>query len=117
MTSPKEQQQSQVNDPRADNRSIKSLLMYKDFVRSTDYTIDDLIQAKQYLSKECTNFVICRDCFWCASVLSSKYFLAKNCPSCSLDMLEAIPIAQNEKFEISHDTRRGLTLEFSIRSQ
>ena len=60
------------------------------------------------------NFIICRNCFWCASLLESGIFIER-CPGCSNNTLEAIPINSNERFIISNDQRRGVTFEFSLR--
>jgi len=41
--------------------------------------------------------------------------MTENCPICSLDVLEAIPLEFNEKFKVNLDQERGPSLEFSIR--
>ena len=80
-----------------------------------DPTINNAQFLEKYtLSKEYASFIICRNCLWCASYLSSNLFGAENCSNCSLDTLEAIPLGSNEKFEVGYDEKRGLTLEFSI---
>ncbi len=76
-------------------------------------------------------FIICRNCFWCASQLgengpfmeegndddnSSSNRNNNFCPNCSFyNVLEAIPISSNERFIIDNNEKRGLTLEFSQR--
>jgi len=62
------------------------------------------------------NFIICRNCYWCASLLGEGIFI-KRCPGCSESMLEAIPIASNERFNISKDQRRGIIFQFSLRAR
>jgi hypothetical protein len=61
------------------------------------------------------SFIICNNCFWCASVLGQPSLMSR-CPLCALNMLDEIPLSANEKFQISQDDKRGLTIEFSIRS-
>ena len=96
----KEQRQLRFNVPRTDNADIKSL--HKGLVELAERTISDQRQTEQqYLSQERTNFMICRNCSWCASILSAKHFITEKCPSCSIDMLESIPLAQNENFKIN----------------
>jgi hypothetical protein len=56
------------------------------------------------------SFIICNDCFWCATVIQDA--AVESCPNCATNTLEAIPLAADEKFTISHSERRGLTIEF-----
>ena len=115
MTYIKEQRQLRFNVPRTDNAGIKSLHIHKGLVELTEHTVSNQRQTEQqYCSGECTNFMICRNCFWCASILSAKHFITEKCPNCSIDMLESIPLAQNENFKINYDAKRGFMLEFSI---
>ena len=94
MASIKGQRQSRFNDPITDNTSIKSLHIHKGLVKSADHSISNQSQMEQkYCTRECTKFTMCRNCFWCASILSAKHFLNEECPNCSLDMLDSIPIA------------------------
>ena len=60
------------------------------------------------------SFIICNNCFWCASVLVQPSLMSR-CPLCAINMLEEIPLSANEKFQIYQDDKRGLTIEFSIR--
>jgi hypothetical protein len=93
MTYIKEQRRSQVIHLGSDNGSIKSLNTQASLLQMTHPTINNPSQTEKYGARGRMKFVICRNCFWCASLLSAKYFMSENCPNCSLDMLEAIPIA------------------------
>jgi len=115
MTYIKEQRQLRFNVPRTDNVGIKSLHIHKGLVDLTEHTVSNRRQTEQqYCSGECTNFMICRNCFWCASILNVEHFITEKCPNCSIDMLESIPLARNENFKINYDAKRGFMLEFSI---
>ena len=111
----KEQQQSHIAHSITTNEGTMTLNIHKDVERKTNPTISDVEQMNENIDINGIIFVICRSCFWCTSILSIKHFLAENCPNCSLAMLESIPIMSNEKFEVNHDQKRGLTLQFSPR--
>jgi hypothetical protein len=59
------------------------------------------------------SFIICGNCFWCASLLAARTPNEHRCPNCSKNMLESIPLALTEKFAVIHDGKRRMTLEFS----
>ena len=59
------------------------------------------------------SFIICNNCFWCASVLVQPLLMSR-CPLCAINMLKEIPVSANEKFQINQDDKRGLTNEFSL---
>jgi hypothetical protein len=46
------------------------------------------------------SFIICRNCFWCASLLSIRASNEHICPNCSKNKLESIPIALTEKLQL-----------------
>jgi hypothetical protein len=56
------------------------------------------------------NFVICDNCFWCASCLSGIY--ESKCLSCGRPIISATPIVRNETFMVEVDKKRGITLSF-----
>ena len=113
----KEQQQTQIGQPRISNDGTTILNMNKDTQQKIHHGISNLGQIKEHIDIDGINFVICRSCFWCASIFIFKHPPAENCPNCSLAMLESIPIASNERFEISQNQKRGMTIEFSLRSK
>ena len=69
-------------------------------------------QGQRYdISRE-RNFVICRSCFWCASLLSNTQRPVETCPLCMNSTLESMPICFDETYRLDYDSRRGITLEF-----
>jgi hypothetical protein len=60
----------------------------------------------------CADFLICDNCFWCASLLKRGYEL--RCMSCGSPIISAIPVMHNEKFLVEVDKKRGITLSFRL---
>jgi len=60
---------------------------------------------------ERTNFIICNECFWCASSLDNESTI-EACPSCSKNAIEAIPIFNNERYAFDYNTSTGVTRTF-----
>jgi hypothetical protein len=58
------------------------------------------------------HFLICDNCFWCASVLKVDYEL--KCQSCSNKITSMTPVMSNEKFAVEVDKKRGVTLSFQL---
>ncbi len=52
----------------------------------------DVMRKVEPISKEHAKFMICRNCFWCASLLSRKCSMLETCPNCSAGMLDVIPL-------------------------
>jgi len=57
------------------------------------------------------NFLLCKSCFWCASLLDNRTS-GDVCPSCMKAELESIPISLHETYKFDYDASRGVTLEF-----
>jgi len=57
------------------------------------------------------NFLLCKSCFWCASLLNNRPTVDV-CPSCMKAELESIPISLREIYKFDYDASRGVTLEF-----
>jgi len=60
-------------------------------------------------------FLLCKTCFWCASILcddasSSRPF--RSCPACKNYDLEFMPISTDETYNFDYDKRHGVSLEF-----
>jgi hypothetical protein len=89
MTHIKEPLQSPVGYHRSENGAIKSIHIHKDIPPLADHIIDYSRQNEGHDSRDFMYFMICRNCFWCASFLSG-HRMTENCPTCSLDVLEAI---------------------------
>ncbi|HEX6561344.1 MAG TPA: hypothetical protein VF016_04890 [Nitrososphaera sp.] len=58
------------------------------------------------------NFVICNECFWCASLLGARS-INDGCPSCHKNALETVPVSSNEKYAFDYSPTGGAVLEFS----
>jgi hypothetical protein len=58
-------------------------------------TIENTRKVALPVSNECVKFIICRNCFWCASILSGGGSMLENCPNCSIGMLDIIPLYQS----------------------
>lgn len=56
------------------------------------------------------HFIICNNCFWCASILDEHY--ESKCPSCNNEIISAVPVMQNENFLVEVDKKRGISLTF-----
>lgn len=65
---------------------------------------------------ERANFVICNECFWCASFLGTESAI-KTCPSCSKNAIEVIPVFRNEKYAFEYNVSTGVILDFSLESK
>ena len=56
-------------------------------------------------------FLICNNCFWCASYLSHNHHYIENCPVCRSDRMEAIPISQKEAYKVNVEGS-SISMEF-----
>ena len=70
--------------------------------------------AESETKKRCgsVHFVICKECFWCASLLGISSL--DTCPSCFEKAVEFLPISNNERYNFSYDADAGVVLEFSV---
>ena len=57
------------------------------------------------------SFLICKTCFWCASLLNTHRSV-EVCPSCMESELDLMPLAFCETYKFNYDRIRGITLEF-----
>ena len=66
------------------------------------------------------DFAICHLCTWSATVFRKRHghFLLDACPSCLSDNhLSLTPIAGNESYKFTMDSKRGLDIEFGLRDR
>lgn len=56
-------------------------------------------------------FVICNDCFWCASQVMTGNVLDR-CPDCKKPNLETMPVFLDEAYFFYRDDKRGIDLSF-----
>jgi hypothetical protein len=57
-------------------------------------------------------FLICDFCFWAASAITIRRHDVLTCPQCNAEV-SRIPLAANESFTFSYDSRRGVELDFA----
>lgn len=67
-------------------------------------------------AKESLHFVICNECFWCASLFGATHRVGA-CPSCRNVAVEFLPLSRNERYTFDYKQGTGVVLEFSIQSQ
>jgi hypothetical protein len=67
-------------------------------------------QQKQYL-----RFMICGNCFWCATYLFN--FPLDKCPVCAANRIEGIPLSDNEEYSLSNNPKTGLILNFALKKR
>lgn len=67
--------------------------------------------ARPQVKRQKRLFVICDDCYWCASALSERYFDAVTCPMCNKGV-SSIPISRDEYYYYNYTPNRGIELEF-----
>jgi hypothetical protein len=74
-------------------------------------------------------FVLCESCFWCATRLygaikekrsseatttTSTDNSTQLCPMCNQDSVALIPLQENEAYQMSTGSKRGLEIQFSL---
>jgi hypothetical protein len=62
------------------------------------------------------SFVMCEECFWCASWMSPTRSISK-CSMCFSNRVCLIPIAKNESYVYSVTESGGLDVRFSTRGK
>ena len=62
------------------------------------------------------HFVLCEVCYWCATFFDIKKNPVVKCPYCDSNRIDPIPMSRNEVCKLGFDPIRGLTMEFSIRT-
>lgn len=76
-----------------------------------DVVINEELQ-RRVTSRE-RRFLICKTCFWCASLFNDTPRAIETCPSCMNSTLESMPISFDETYKLDYNPRRGITLEFN----
>ena len=56
-------------------------------------------------------FVICDDCFWCASAISTRLHRIDTCPQCRKPV-SSLPLSTDEVYRYKYTPTRGVELEF-----
>lgn len=79
-------------------------------ISNTKRQSSKLLSAKKQRLSYAPSFIICDQCFWCATLLTSNYQL--KCQSCGHKIPSAVSIAVNETFSLEIGPKRGITLSF-----
>ncbi|AIC16678.1 hypothetical protein [Nitrososphaera viennensis] len=72
----------------------------------------DLLAKPERSATRQARFLICNECFWCASCLDPG-FAAGSCPSCNAAAVEGMPISPNERYTFDYSANSGVVLEFT----
>ena len=57
-------------------------------------------------------FIICDDCYWCASSLGTAKLELVNCPQCNRRLSE-LPLSLDETYKVNFNPTRGVEIEFA----
>jgi hypothetical protein len=71
-----------------------------------------LCHERKHFSYKGRAFLLCKSCFWCASILYDDVRPFRTCPICMNYELEFMPISIGEAYKFDYDQRHGVTLEF-----
>jgi hypothetical protein len=74
----------------------------------------DILKKKLQFEGELNerDFLICKSCFWCASLLNTRYRFFNECPSCMNSELESMPISFDETYTFDYNPSQGVSLGF-----
>jgi hypothetical protein len=61
---------------------------------------------------ESLHFVICNECFWCASFFGATHRVGA-CPTCRKDAIEFLRLSRNECYTFGYSPSSGVVLDFS----
>ncbi|HKZ61153.1 MAG TPA: hypothetical protein VJZ68_01880 [Nitrososphaera sp.] len=56
-------------------------------------------------------FLICDDCYWCASAITTRLIDIDSCPQCK-KQVSSIPLADNERYTYNYDESHGEEVDF-----
>jgi hypothetical protein len=56
-------------------------------------------------------FIICDNCFWCASTINTRLHDLDTCPQCG-KAVSSLPLCNNEAYRYNYTLGRGIELEF-----
>lgn len=57
-------------------------------------------------------FIICDDCFWCASAINIRMHNIDACPQCGKKAVSSLPLCIDEAYRYNYTQTRGVELEF-----
>ena len=56
-------------------------------------------------------FLLCDNCYWCASVFKTRLIEIESCPQCQ-KQVSSIPLADNETYTYNYDISHGVVVDF-----
>lgn len=56
-------------------------------------------------------FLICDDCYWCASALKTRIVEIVSCPQCQ-KLVSSIPLTDTESYTYNYDKGHGVQVDF-----
>lgn len=56
-------------------------------------------------------FLICDNCYWCASATRTRLVEIDSCPQCQ-KQVSSIPLTDNERYTYNYDIRHGVEVDF-----
>jgi uncharacterized paraquat-inducible protein A len=72
-------------------------------------TNQDIIYPRTELKQK--QFVLCNECFWCASALNTRQFNIDKCPKCR-NSISSMPLEDNDAYTYRYSSSRGVELDF-----
>lgn len=69
------------------------------------------VYAKKVDTRKAT-FVICQDCFWCASCFKANDSF-RRCPLCRNESIDSLPIFGDEYYKVELSMNRNVELTFA----
>jgi len=77
---------------------------------NNDAVLQEQKRSRSRRITDVIHFLICDNCFWCASILGERY--ESKCLSCGSQIVSSVPVMSNEKFIVEVDKKRGISLSF-----
>ena len=56
-------------------------------------------------------FLLCDNCYWCASAIKTRLIDIDSCPQCE-KQVSAIPLTENESYTYNYDQKHGVEVDF-----
>lgn len=73
-------------------------------------SLDRRQSERRRITTSAVHFLICDNCFWCASILKEPY--ESKCMACGNQIVSSVPVMHNEMFVVEVDKKRGISLSF-----
>jgi hypothetical protein len=79
-----------------------------------NYSLNPQVESSYYFPTR--QFVLCKSCFWSATIFKSKQknvHINNSCPVCSNSNISLNPLAKDEAYELHVRSKGGLEMRFS----